>query len=123
MYKRGLQAGLLFTVTGKGTLTIQQLFTLTVTQLNALAVVLDTEYKSSGGKSFIVKKSAKDKTAKLKFDIVLDILNTKLEEQEASQEASDRRAHNAKINGLIAEKQDQELMGKSAAELEALLIK
>ena len=69
----------------------------------------------------MVKKSAKDKELKMRLDIVLDILQTKVEEADAAREASDIKAHNHKILQLIAQKQDESLQGKSIAELEAML--
>lgn len=103
--------------TSKGVLTIEQLWDLSLTDLDALAVSLETEHKESGKKSFLLKSSAKDKTTKLKFDIVLDILVTKVDEMNAATEAKEVREHNAKILTLIAEKQDEALKGKSINEL------
>jgi hypothetical protein len=69
----------------------------------------------------LAKTSAKDKTSKLKFDVVLDVLNTKSEEAQAAQEAAENKAHNKKIIELISEKQDESLRGKSIKQLEAML--
>lgn len=107
--------------TVKGTLTTEQLWDLSLEDLDALAVSLETEHKESGKKSFLVKTSVKDKTAKLRFDVVLDILGTKVAEQEAASEAQEIKAHNKKIINLISEKQDESLKGKSIKQLEALL--
>jgi hypothetical protein len=71
----------------------------------------------------LVKTSAKDKTAKLKFDIVLDVLTTKVEENQAAQQAADVREHNKKIVNLISEKQEEALKEKSVKELEKMLKK
>ena len=103
--------------TSKGVLTIEQLWDLSLTDLDALAVSLETEHKESGKKSFLLKSSAKDKTTKLKFDIVLDVLVTKVDEMNAATEAKEIREHNTKILTLIAEKQDEALKGKSINEL------
>lgn len=120
MYKQALRSKVRFQ-TSKGLLNIEQLWELTPTELDNLAVALETEYKASGKKSFLVTKSKKDKELKLKFDIVLDILTTKVEEQTISQQASATKEHNQKIMGLIAKKQEGELEGKSIEELEKLL--
>ncbi len=105
----------------RGLLSTEQLWDLSITDLDTLAVSLDAEYKESGKKSFLVVKSEKDKTAKLKFDIVLDILNTKQEEAEVAKNKAAVKAHNTKILQLIADKQDDELKGKSVKQLTALL--
>ena len=70
--------------TNKGLLSVEQLWDLSLEDLDALAVSLETEHKESGKKSFLVKTSAKDKTAKLRFDVVLDVLNTKVEAEQAA---------------------------------------
>jgi hypothetical protein len=107
--------------TSKGSLSTEQLWDLSLEDLDALAVSLETEHKQSGKKSFLVKTSAKDKTAKLRFDVALDVLNTKVEEMQAAQEAAEIKEHNKKIIQLISEKQDESLKGKSIKQLEAML--
>jgi len=107
--------------TSKGLLAVEQLWDLPVAELDRIAVALQDEYKESGKKSFLVVKSTKDKVLKLKFDIVLDILNTKIDEAAVLSTAAEKKAHNQKILTMIAEKKDQDLAGKSVAELEAML--
>ena len=120
MYKQANKEKLRIQTT-KGLLSIEQLWDLSVNDLDVLAVSLENEFKESGKKSFLVAKSVKDKTTKLKFDIVLDILTTKVEEANAISEAKEIKAHNNKIIELIAEKQDESLKGKSIKQLEAML--
>lgn len=122
MYKEASQLKLRVQ-TNKGLLSIEQLWDLSIEELDVLAVRLETEYKLSGKKSFIVKKSPKDKEIKLKFDIVLDILTSKVDEQDLLTNAREIKEHNQKVLTLIAEKQDEELKSKSVAELEKLLKK
>lgn len=107
--------------TNKGLLSVEQLWDLSLEDLDALAVSLETEHKESSKKSFIVKTSAKDKTAKLRFDVVLDVLNTKVEAEQAALAERERKANNEKIIGIIADKQDESLKGKSIKQLEAML--
>lgn len=107
--------------TNKGSLSTEQLWDLSLEDLDELAVSLETEHKQSGKKSFLVKTSAKDRTTKLRFDIVLDVLNTKVEEMQAAAEAAEIKEHNKKIIQLISEKQDESLKGKSIKQLEAML--
>lgn len=107
--------------TNRGLLSVEQLWDLSLEELDSLAVSLEEAYKESGKKSFLVKKSEKDKTTKLRFDVVLDVLNTKSEEAQALTEAKEIKEHNNKIIELIAEKQDESLKGKSIKQLEAML--
>src|SRR6476620_308105 len=120
IYKKAAQNRLRF-ATSKGTLTAEQLFDLSLTDLDNLAVFLKASYEESKGKSFIKKKTVKDANIKLQFDIVIDVLETKMAEAEAAQEAKDTKEHNQKILSLIVEKKDEELKGKSVRELEKML--
>jgi len=107
--------------TSKGSLSVEQLWDLSVTELDSLAVSLEEQYKNSKGKSFLDKKTTKDKTLKLQFDVVLDILNTKVDEAEALRDAKEIKEHNEKINSLIKQKMDGKLAEMSIEELEAQL--
>jgi hypothetical protein len=119
-YKEASKQKLRFNTT-KGLLTTEQLWDLSLEDLDALAVSLESEHKESGKKSFLTKSTAKDKTAKLRFDIVLDVLNAKVDEEQALAEAFEIKEHNKKIISLIADKKDDELKGKSVKELEKML--
>jgi len=120
MYKKASQLQLRVNTT-KGQLTVEQLWDLPLSMLDALAVSLETEYKKSGKKSFLAVNSKKDKELKLLFDIVLDVLSTKMEDAAAAKGIADTKEHNQRILELIKRKQDSEMEGKSIAELEKLL--
>ena len=120
MYKEASRIDLRV-LTKRGPLTVGQLWELPIEELDTLAVSLQEVHEASGKKSFLVSKSVKDKKAKLQFDIVLDILNTKVEEARVLSEAKEIKEHNSKILSLIAEKTDDALKGKSVKQLEAML--
>lgn len=120
MYKQATQQKLRFQTT-KGNLSTEQLWDLSLTDLDDLAIQLKSEYEESGKESYLVKKSVKDKVTKLKFDIVLDVLTTKVEEAEALRKAKEDKEHNEKIFTAIANKQEEALKGKSIKQLEAML--
>jgi len=120
MYKEASKQKLRVT-TDKGLLSVEQLWDLKVTELDKIAVNLEQDYKVSKGKSFIVKKTVKDKTIKLKFDIVLDILTTKLKENDTLLSAKNNKEYNEKIMSIIANKQDDALVNLSIEELEKRL--
>lgn len=106
--------------TNKGLLSTEQLWDLSLSDLDNLAVSLEEAYNNSKGKSFLAKKTVKDKDIKLQFDVVYEILQSKVEDNNALLEAKDRKEHNAKIDALIAEKQDEELKGLSVKQLEKM---
>jgi hypothetical protein len=91
MYKQASKLKLRF-LTTKGTMSVEQLWDLSLSDLDSLAVSLEEAYKNSKGKSFLTKKTEKDKTIKLQFDIVLDVLQTKVEDNEAAQIAENNKA-------------------------------
>lgn len=107
--------------TNKGSLSVEQLWDLSISELDALAVSLEEEHQTSGKKSFVRKTSPKDKTAKLRFDVVLEVLNTKVDDQNAATAEKERKEHNNKILAIIADKQDESLKGRSIKQLEAML--
>ncbi|MCP4255044.1 MAG: hypothetical protein GY775_16880 [Candidatus Scalindua sp.] len=127
MYKEFLKSGGRFTTT-KGEVTVEQLLALPATQsninfLDSLVVDLDANYSASKGKSFVVKKTKKDKSIKLAFDIAYDILKDMIEAFEASKNAVADKAYNQKIMAKIVANEDKELDNMSSEELRKLLKK
>ena len=120
MYKQASKEKLRVS-TSKGSLSVEQLWDLSVNDLDTLAVSLEEKYNNSKGKSFLDKKTTKDKNVKLQFDIVLDILQSKIEEMDIARDAKETKEYNQKILGLIQEKKEDSLKGKSIKELESLL--
>lgn len=120
MYKQASKERLRIQTT-KGLLSVEQLWDLSLEDLDALAVSLEQEYKNSKGKSFLASKTKKDKTIKLKFDVTLDILNTKVEMAEEAANAGKTKAMNEKILSIIQRKKDSQLEDMSIGELEKLL--
>jgi len=120
MYKECSRLKLRFTTT-KGPLSVEHLWDLTLNALDKMAIAYQEAYEKSGGKSFLVQKSQKDKELKLRFDIVRDILDTKVQERDLKAAASGIKARNEKIMEVIQRKQDSELEGKSLDELNKML--
>ena len=107
--------------TNKGNLSVEQLWDLKVADLDELAVQLEEEHTTSGKKSFISKKVGKDKTAELRFKVVLDILTTKVEEEQAAQQKLEDKEWNEKILQKIANKEEEKLDDLSVAQLKKQL--
>lgn len=104
-----------------GTLTVEDLWDLQLKQLNQLAKSLNTKLKESKEEDFLNDFNTEDEITKLKFNIVIDILNIKKKESKDAQDALDIKKHNQQILSLIAEKQNEELRGKSIDELKAMI--
>lgn len=122
MYKQAILLGLMFTTT-KGQLTLTQVATLSVKELDETAMNLQDAYDASGkSKSFLTKRTSKDKLLKLQLDIVVDILNTRVEEQEATETRKANKERNKEILAIIADKEKQALTSKSLSSLRAMLV-
>lgn len=120
IYKEASRRKLRFT-TSRGSLSSEQLWSLSLNELDALAINLEDQYEDSGKKSYLTKRSDKDSLIKLMADIVIDVLSTKLEEQESAATTLERKQQNEIILQAIAEKEHAELQGKSVEELRAML--
>lgn len=104
----------------KGLLTVEQLWDLSLIDLDKLAVSLERK-KSISAKTFLDVKTEADEVAKLKFDIVLEVLETKVKEDTAARKALEDKEHNQKILGILAKKKDDSLEKMTIEELEAQL--
>ena len=106
----------------KGSLSMEQLFDLSLTDLDQIAVKLDDQYESSKkSKSFLSKRTKKDKVAKMKLNFVLDVMNYKQEEEERLTSIKNKKEFNNKIGAIIERKRHQELESLSLKDLEKLL--
>lgn len=120
MYKKASKLKLRFS-TSKGNLSTEDLWDLSLEQLDAIAVKLDEQIEKSPRKSFIKTVSKGNEILELKFAIVKDIIDTKMAEQAARENQQAKSAQRQKLLELIAEKEDSELKGKSAEELRKML--
>ena len=121
MYKQASKSKLRIE-TSRGALSIEQIWDLPLAELDKLAVELEEKTKTSATKSFIAEKTTEDATAQLKFDIVLDILKTKMEANKAALDQKKKKENNQKIHALIERKKENKMEEMSVEELEKMLI-
>lgn len=107
--------------TAKGCLSVEQLWDLSLEELDKVVVSLEDNYNKSSEKSYIVKASEKDAETKLMFDVALDILQTKMEEKNEQKRSYEIKKHNEKILELIDKKKDEELSNLSIDDLTKLI--
>lgn len=122
MYKQASQLKLRFQ-TPKGQLTVEQLWDLSMSDLSTTIKAMKKVLKKSDDNElgFLEEDSKVDKITELAFNILKDVYITKKEAAKTLREAADIKEHNQKILTLIAQKQDEELGGKSIDELKLLL--
>ena len=126
MYKQASKLKLRFE-TEKGLLSVEQLWSCTRAMLGREIkknhTLLAEQTADADELSFLSEGTVVetvDPVLKLRFDILKDVFLTKKKEAEEVRDAAAIKAHNEKIDGIIARKQDEALEGKSIEELEKL---
>jgi hypothetical protein len=104
-------------VTNRGNVATEDLWDLTLEQLDEVAIALNKKVKETSNESFIKKTSKTDKKAVLMLEVVKSVITTKMEEEVLRKNAADRRAKRQRIMQLITEKEDATLGKKSIAKL------
>lgn len=120
IYKKAAKLKLRFD-TQVGSLTCEQLFDFNLSQLDELAVHYNELHEKSSTKSYLSETTPEDKVAKLRFDIVLDILKSKQANQERAAKSEATKLKNQKILDILNKKKDSALEDLSVEELEAQL--
>ena len=100
-----------------GNLTIEDLFDLTLEQLDPIAVAYNKLAKEDGEESFIKKSTKKDNTNKLAFDIVKLVIDEKLEDAEKQKLATAKAKEKQFLLELINQKETSALGDLSIEEL------
>lgn len=109
--------------TNRGNITTEDLWDLSLEDLDTAAKALNKQVKSSSEESFIKKTTTSNKKLELQLEVVKSIINTKLEEQENRKLAAERKQKREKLIELIAKKEDDSMSRKSIASLKAELDK
>lgn len=111
--------------TPKGHLTVEDLWNLPLTSANR--VNLDDiakdlqEQLNNTAVSFVTDTTPVNKVYQAQFDIVIHIINTKISEAKAVEQARQVREKKQKIMAIIEQKQDAALSSASLEDLEAML--
>lgn len=120
MYKKALRTKLRFNTT-KGKLTTEDLFDLSLIDLNNLAISLDKKLSETPRKSFISDITPDTQEDELRFNIVKDVITLKLAERDAAQNAKAKAAEKAQLLEILHRKKNAALENLSVAEIEAKL--
>ena len=120
MYKEALQKKLRFK-TNKGMISTEDLFDLSLHNLDTLALMLDKKISEAPKKSFIEELPAEENDDELRFSIVKDVINIKLKARKDNIDKAQINARNKRIAELIAKKEDEALENKSIEELRAMI--
>lgn len=105
----------------KGMISVEDLWDLSVQNLDTVFKALNAEVKQAKEESLLATKSTEETILDAKIEIVKHIVKVKLEEAEQRTKAAANREQARRLQELIATKQDAELQGKSIEELQAML--
>lgn len=120
MYKKALKIKLRFATT-KGKLTTEDLFDLSLTDLNNLAISLDKKLSETPRKSFISDIAPDTQEDELRFNIVKDVITLRLAERNAAQNTKAKAAEKAQLLEILHRKKNEALENLSVTEIEAKL--
>lgn len=105
----------------KGVATVEDLWDLNVRDLDSIFKALNSQKKQNDEESLLSTKSAEDSILEAKIEIVKFIVATKLAEAEQNRIRVEQREKKNRIAEILADKQDEELRGKSVEELKQML--
>lgn len=124
MFERASRVGLTFD-TPIGTLTDRDLWNLPLignsVSLNDIAKALNKIVKNQDDEDFVSVRKNKDTLPQLRLDIIKRIIEYKLAQQDSSEKRQKTMQKNERIKGILANKEDEELQGKTVEELQELL--
>lgn len=104
----------------RGNLCVEDLWDLSLEELDTIAIEQFKKLKEIEEVSFIKDRKTND-VGKLAFDITKHIIDTKLAEQQAEKSRADLKQREQKLLRLIEMKQEEKLQSKSEEELWAEL--
>ena len=121
IFERAARAKLRF-LTSRGNLSTEQLFDLTLTDLDTVARSVNKQIKDAGEESFIEENQSK---AQVADTLRLDILKSVIKSKQSAIAAAETRAANAtrrrRLEAALANKEDESLLEMSAEEIKAEL--
>lgn len=105
----------------KGAISVEDLWDLSVQQLDGIFKTLKSREKKAQEESLLDTRTPEDEALKTKIDIIRYIVTVKLDEAKQAERAKENRDQKQKILGILAEKQDEDLRNKTPEELQAML--
>ena len=93
----------------KGVMTVEDLWSLRVEDLDAIFKMLNRQKKTADEDSLLATKSAEDQDLANKIDIVRYIVSVKLAEAAERVSATEKKAQRDKIMEIVAKKKDKAL--------------
>ena len=105
----------------KGVISVEDLWDLSVQQLDGIFKTLKSQEKKAQEESLLDTRTPEDEALKTKIDIIRYIVGVKLDEAKQAERAKENHDQKQKILGILAEKQDADLRNKTPEELQSML--
>lgn len=107
--------------TGKGNLSVEDLWDLNLTQLNEIAKGLNRKVKELGEEDFLKVEKKEETLTRFSFDIVIHILNTKKKEAEEAVNLKAKKEERQRLLDALDAKKEQSIANLSEEEIKAKL--
>jgi len=105
----------------KGLISTEDLFDLSVKDLDLIFKTLNSQLKQTREESLLEVKSTEDQILDVKIQIVKHIFNIKQEEEQLRLKAKDNKEKKQKLMEILASKQDQDLLNKSSEDIQKMI--
>lgn len=105
----------------KGVISVEDLWDLSVQQLDGIFKTLKSQEKRAQEESLLDTRTPEDEILMTKIEIIKYIVNVKLAEAKQAEHARELHDQKQKILGILADKQDEDLRNKTPDELRAML--
>lgn len=105
----------------KGLISVEDLWDLSVTELDNIYKELNKRVKQSQEESLLAVKTEVDEKLEAMIAIVKHIVTVKLAEQDAREKAAAKKEQKQKIMAIMAKKQDESLENASMEDLQKML--
>jgi hypothetical protein len=104
-------------IEGVGQISTEDLWSLSLTRLDALARALNKEMRDKEV-SFIGENNEATSLVQLRFDVVKHIIDVKLAEKDARKQAEDLRQRKEQLRAALADRLHEDLKSKSVDEIQ-----
>lgn len=105
----------------KGMISVEDLWDLSVKDLDTIFKTLNAQVKKSQEESLLVTKTEEDETLSVQIEIVKHIVSVKLAEAEKAKQSKAVKEQKQKIMEILSAKENENLQNKSVDELRAML--
>lgn len=105
----------------KGMISVEDLWDLSLTNLDSIYKTLNKQVKQSEEESLLATKTTVDTELEVQIAIVRYIVSVKLAEQEAREKDAVKKAQKQKLMSIIATKEDEALRNSSVDDLKKML--